>query len=223
MARDIPPFLTSLLHAADASERERAWATFVDVHSRLLLHAIRQFGGSHDDVMDRYAYVLEQLRAQDFRRLRSWSGDGRSRLSTWLVVVARRLCADYHRQRYGRSHAARSPADASRDRRRMLADFIVEELQADSVATDSEASTHADPEKSLRTAELLASLNRALRALAPPDRLMLALRFRDDMSAARIATVLALPTPFHVYRRLNHLLGVLRDALKDQGVEDPVP
>jgi DNA-directed RNA polymerase specialized sigma24 family protein len=49
--------------------------------------------------MDGYAYVLEALRSDDYRRLRAYAADGRSKFSTWLVVVARRLCLDLHLRR----------------------------------------------------------------------------------------------------------------------------
>jgi hypothetical protein len=59
-------------------------------------------GGDQDAVMDRYTDVLEQLRRNDCQRLRGYASDRRSKFTTWLVVVARRLCLDQHRQRYGR-------------------------------------------------------------------------------------------------------------------------
>lgn len=48
--------------------------------------------------------------------------EGCGRLSTWLVVVARRLCLDAERQRYGRSRAeaASEPAAAHAGRRRLV-------------------------------------------------------------------------------------------------------
>jgi hypothetical protein len=50
----------------------------------------------------RYAYILEKLQDEDFRRLRGYVADGRAEFSTWLAVVTRRLCEDFRRQRYGR-------------------------------------------------------------------------------------------------------------------------
>jgi len=101
----LPAALSRLLAEPNTEARDEAWAEFVRQHSRLLLHVARSFGGDHDAAMDRYTYVLEQLRQDDLRRLRTYSADGRSEFSTWLVVVAQRLCMDYYRAKYGRLRA----------------------------------------------------------------------------------------------------------------------
>jgi hypothetical protein len=51
-----------LLHADDGQALDRAWSGFVEEYGRLILHVARAQGGQHDDIMDRYTYVLEQLR-----------------------------------------------------------------------------------------------------------------------------------------------------------------
>jgi DNA-directed RNA polymerase specialized sigma subunit len=53
--------------------------------------------------------------------------------------------------------------------------------------------------------------------------LLLRLRFDDDLTAQEIAKLLQFPSPFHVYRRVNALLGVLRRALEQRGFESAVP
>src|SRR6185503_13736524 len=98
----LPAALGSLLDAKDDAAREARWTDFIGTYSRLILHVTRSGGGLHDAAMDRYAFVLEQLRHDDFRRLRAYVADGRSEFSTWLVVVAQRLCRDHQRHRYGR-------------------------------------------------------------------------------------------------------------------------
>jgi hypothetical protein len=52
---------------------------------------------------------------------------------------------------------------------------------------------------------------------------LIKLRFDDGLSAAAIAEFMRFPTPFHVYRRLTHVLDALRRALQARGVEGPVP
>src|SRR5438309_109170 len=59
--------------------------------------------------------------------------------------------------------------------------------------------------------------------LAAADRLLLKLRFDDDLSAREIAGLVGLPTPFHVYRRLNALLGELRRVLRQRGIHGAEP
>ena len=42
---------------------------------------------------------------------------------------------------------------------------------------------------------------------------------KDDLSASRIAGIVGMPTPFHVYRALNSVLSQLRLALEARGIE----
>ena len=224
MPTGMPAVLSTLLNAVDPAERERAWEAFVAEHSRLILHAIRRYRGSQDDVMDRYAFVLEQLRADDCRRLRGWSGDGRSRLTTWLVVVVQRLCLDHHRERYGRARAGGPAATEQRQRRRQLADLVAQELEPDVVPAEGLSDGPGnDPERTLRATELSRALAAAVVELDASDQLLLTLRFRDALSAAAIARVVSLPTPFHVYRRLNHILTRLRRSLRARGIDGSAP
>ena len=89
-----PAVLVDLLSASNASDVERAWAAFAAEYSALLLHVARSLDADHDAAMDRYLYILEALRRDDCRRLRQYASDGRGKFTTWLMVVARRLCLD---------------------------------------------------------------------------------------------------------------------------------
>ena len=102
MDQRVPLELGRLLAARDASSREAAWEQLIADHSPLLLRLARSLGGDHDAAMDRYACILERLRKHDFCRLRAHAPDPHAKFSTWLVIVARRLCHDRHRERYGR-------------------------------------------------------------------------------------------------------------------------
>jgi RNA polymerase sigma factor (sigma-70 family) len=66
------------------------------------------------------------------------------------------------------------------------------------------------PEAELIASEQSRALATALAGLEPRDRLLLKLRFEDDLSAREIAALIRFPTPFHVYRRINALLESLR-------------
>ena len=81
----------------------------------------------------------------------------------------------------------------------------------------------AAPDEAIRQGELQQAVSDALASLAPRDRLVLAMRFEDDLSAREIAEVVGFPTPFHVYRRINKVLDTLRESLAGRGVEDPQP
>lgn len=218
----LPPELAALLRATDAASQERAWAGFLDVYSRLILHTARSLGSEYDAVMDRYVYAVDQLREDGFRRLRGYEADGRGKFTTWLTVVARRLCLDHHRHRYGRARATPEHASVeqeTRSVRRRLVDLVAEEVDASGLSERPDSS----PEAQFRRRDLTGALQAALACLAPRDRLLLALRFEDDLSAREITDVMGFPTPFHVYRRVNAVLASLRRTLEQRGVDDATP
>jgi RNA polymerase sigma factor (sigma-70 family) len=222
MRHDAPAELSALLSAADGVARDDAWADFVRRHSRLLLHVARSHGGDRDTVMDRYAYILEQLRDDDFRRLRTWERDRRSKLTTWLTVVAQRMSLDLHRQRYGRPRGDAADSVHSRATRRRLADLLVDTLDFER-GPELVLDPGDDPDTSIRKAELSEIVHDTVSELSSAEQLLLTLRFRDGLSAAAIARATGYPTPFHVYRELDRLLSRLRRSLRQRGVEDPMP
>jgi len=218
MAAALPFELSRLFQAPDGPARDEAWGDFVAAHSRLLLHVARSVSSDHDAAMDGYAYTLERLREDHCRRLRGYVADGRSKFTTWLVVVARRLCLDFHRHRYGRARDSTSDTAAEQAARRRLADLVTDAADPDQLAAPA-----ADPALSAQVRELHEKLATATARLAPADALLLKLRFDDGLSAREIAAVIGLPTPFHVYRRINVLLELLRGSLKQRGVEGAEP
>lgn len=212
--------MSRLLDAADAATREAAWKAFLKTHSRLLLHTARRLGRDYDATMDAYAYLLEQLRRDDFQRLRAYVSDERTKFTTWLVVVARRLYLDHLRERYGRATEGSAKGRDARHVRRQLVDLLAEELDASSLTAHATAD---NPETRLRADELSRALTAALGDLEARDRLLLKLRFEDELPAREIAGIMGFATPFHVYRRLNTLLGRLQEALRQRGIEGPEP
>jgi RNA polymerase sigma factor (sigma-70 family) len=191
-------------------------------HSRLLLHVARSFGGDHDAAMERYARILEQLRLDEFRKLRTYLADGRSEFSTWLVVVAQRICLDHRRHCYGRSRPTGSePSNQAEDRlaRHRLMDLITAEIDVSSLSDN----TSVGPEGDLRLADMHRALESALAQLDARDRMLVKLRFEDELSMPEIARGLGLPTRFHAYRRLTQVLRNLRQTLQGVGVWDATP
>jgi RNA polymerase sigma factor (sigma-70 family) len=171
--------------------------------------------------MDRYACILEQLRADNFRRLRTYVADGRSEFTTWLVVVAQRICLDDRRHRYGRSRRPVGDStdyDDERAARRRLVDLVASKVDLSSIGDNGAGSA----EDTVRLADLYHALQAALGLLEPQDRLLIKLRFEDGLPMSEIARNLKFPTRFHAYRRLTQVLGDLRDALEDSGVRDAI-
>ncbi len=207
----LPPELTALL-SANASKRDAAWQNFVAAYSRLLLDTARSVHSDYDAAMDAYTYLLDQLEQQDFRRLRAYNPATGSRFAAWLVVVARRTCVDRLREKYGRAGEPQSL-------RRRLADLLGSELDPQTTADPS----LKNPESELRKRQLADALAAALNRLAPSDRLLLTLRFEDELSAREIGQLLHFPSPFHVYRRLNAVLADLKASLERGGIHGSEP
>jgi RNA polymerase sigma factor (sigma-70 family) len=167
--------------------------------------------------MDAYAHVLEHLRENDCGRLREFACDPRCKLTTWLVVVARRLCLDLYRQRYGRRRDAEN--DEQRAVRRRLQDLVADEIDWHEMI----AVSGGGAELAVRQTELSDALKQELARLPSRDQLLLQLRFADDLTAQEVAKLLDFASPFHVYRRVNTLLAQLRRTLARRGVESSVP
>lgn len=217
--QEFPAELRCLLDESTPAGRDDAWARFLDAYSRLVLHVARTTSSEHDDAMDAYTHVLQELRANDFARLRTFSGDGRCKFSTWLVVVIRRLCYDHRRQRYGRSRETRSSTTkVEQNFRRRLRDLSGEDIELTRIPDSAE-----NLDEHLSARELRGRLAAVVDSLPPNDRLLLALRFEDSLSAQTIARILHLRSPFHVYRRLGAIMRALRSSLAACGFEDAVP
>lgn len=221
MSPALPVEVAELLRAQDRRVRERCWARLLERYNGLLLYAARRFGPDYDQAMDRYGYLLEELQRDDYKRLRAYAPDGPGKFTTWLLVVAYRLCRDFHRREYGRrrnSDAESEPVRTARAVRRRLRDFVFEQLDP-TLAVEPNG---RDPESRLRAAELGQALARALGSLSPSDRLLLQYRFEDDRSVAEITGLLRLPSVFHCHRRLKKVLGQVRRHLETAGHDTPV-
>jgi RNA polymerase sigma factor (sigma-70 family) len=214
--------LSRLLDANDPSPREAAWTDFVGAYSKLILHVARSVAGDRDRAMDLYTYILDQLRCDDFRRLRRYVADGRSEFATWLVVVSQRLCRDHNRQRYGRLRVDGTnftKAENEYASRRRLVDLIGAEVDLTLVPDQR----NNDAEYSIREGEVHQALERALESLEPGERLLLKLRFEDDCGMEEIAETLRFPSRFHARRQLTHVLDALKRALERRGIGESTP
>jgi RNA polymerase sigma factor (sigma-70 family) len=216
---DLPRELARLLDARDASSAERAWKEFLEAYSRLMLHTLHRLGGDHDVVMDRYAYVIEQLQRDRHHRLRAYSPSERSKFTTWLVVVVHRLGLDHHRRRYGSPSASQNGNQDTRAARRRLVDLLADRVDVETLATEDARA----PDSDIRNEDLYRALTTALDRLDARDRLLLRLRFELDLPARKVAELMGFPTPFHVYRRCNRVCETLRDELVGHGIHDEVP
>lgn len=213
--------LRRLLDANDPSLREAAWTDFVGAYSNLILHVARSVGADPDGTMDHYAYMLDQLSSDDYRRLRRYVADGRSEFTTWLVIVAQRLCRDHDRHRYGRVriHGNFAAAEDQHAIRRRLVDLIGAEVDLNLVPDGgNNGADHA-----MSADEVHKALEGALQSLDPSQRLLLKLRFEDDCGMEEIAEMMRLPSRFHAHRQLTYVLQTLKSALERRGIAESAP
>ena len=211
----LPGDVQSLIAATDKAAWERAWAGFLRQYSGVILRVARAMGGGHDPTMDRYTFVVDALQRDDCKRLRAYAPEGRGSFTTWLAVVARRLCLDEHRHRYGRAQSDDADAEAERATRRQLADLVGTELGLETVEGAMDP-----PDLQLERSELRAVLDGALAQLDVTERLILRLRFEDTVSVPEIARLLGIDSPFKVYRQLDKLLATVRRHLEAAGIHD---
>jgi len=213
--------LRAILEPGDPRVREAAWDDFVARHSRLFLHMARLVMPDRDGTMDAYAYLLEELRRDDFRALRAYTPDNRSRLTTWLAVIARRTSVDFYRRRFGRlrGEGRARHIQAARAARRSLALLPGWTTPPNDIPDP----VNENPEGRVRAAELRNALDDERAQLSAADRLLLQLRFDEDLSASAIASILGMPSPFHVYRRLKTVCDELRRRLTGRGIEGSAP
>ena len=190
------------------------WARFVQTYTPLLMHVARISSRDHDEAMDTYLFILERLQENDFRRLRAFSQKERTAFTTWLCVVAKRLCIDRHRSLYGRFRGtADSRANYTAIVRQQIVDLDGQLEKPDLIPDEHSENASAALERS----ELARGLRSARATLLPSDRLLLHLRFERDMSGREIAQALNYPTPYHAYRRLETVLRDLKGRLEERG------
>lgn len=91
-----------LLEALQSSNSSDAWAEFLDSYSPVLYQTARACTSNEDAAADCYLYICEGFAKNGFRRLLKFKSDGNASFTTWLRVVARNLCMDWHRSHSGR-------------------------------------------------------------------------------------------------------------------------
>lgn len=103
-------------------QADAAWELFLDRYRRLIFASIRRSVADPDDVMDVFARVLEALREDDFRRIRSYLDQPahRASFSTWLVTVVRHQAIDWLRARDGRERLPAAAQSLPQLERRIL-------------------------------------------------------------------------------------------------------
>jgi RNA polymerase sigma factor (sigma-70 family) len=258
--------LFTQLRSADA---ETAWKEFLLQYSSVLYQSVLTFTRDEDDASDCFVHICEQLVRNRFRRLLQFKIDGAASFNTWLRVVTRNLCYDWHRKKYGRLRPFKSvqsfsalelevyrcrydhglsreetlqrlrttwpaltgellPEIESRiegslnSRQRWLLSARRQRepstLTSDTdVQTCNEAESAVDtgpnPETIVADSQQRAVLHESLRLLPPVERLIVHLRFEEELSLEEIAQLTGLGGAQRVHRRIAAIVQKLREAM----------
>jgi RNA polymerase sigma factor (sigma-70 family) len=102
-----------LFEALRSQNPKEGWVEFLNVYSPVLYQTARASTSNEEDASDCYLHICEQLAKQNFRRLLMFKPEGKASFTTWLRVVARNLCFDWHRKQHGRPRPFRALQDLS--------------------------------------------------------------------------------------------------------------
>ncbi len=94
--------VTRILKQLGLREAQGAWPEFLEAYSPVILQVVHLSEREPDRTADCFLFVCEKLSQRQFRRLRHFKPDGPARFETWLRVVVRNLCLDWHRKEFGR-------------------------------------------------------------------------------------------------------------------------
>jgi RNA polymerase sigma factor (sigma-70 family) len=258
--------VTLLLDRLRSPDGIAGWEEFLLLYSSILYRTVRTFTQNEDEVSDCFVFICEQLAINNFRRLLKFKLDGRASFPTWLRVVARHLCYDWHRKRYGRLRPFKSIQTFSplelevyhwRYERGLSREATLEHLRATWPVVDIEdlpdlesrienslnsrqhwllsawtqrrsSQTISDTEEnaSNEMASVIdqgpnpeaiaidrqqqAKLRSLVARLPPIDRLILHLRFEEDLSLEEIAGLTGLDGAQRVHRQIAAILQKLR-------------
>ena len=82
---------------------DRAWDSFLERFNKLIMAVIRKLVSDHDETMEIYAHVLENLKKDNYKKLTSFFDQRRDYgFESWIAVVARNCCFDWFRREKGR-------------------------------------------------------------------------------------------------------------------------
>ena len=266
------PGIAGLLKRLQAPDPLSAWQEFLHEYSPVCYQAARANASDSDSAADCYVYICQELARNNFRRLLKFKPDGPASFKTWLLVVARNLCFDWHRKHAGRPRPFKSLQSLSefefevyvcRFERRLSSEQTLEHLRSAAPNVDlahvesaeqkidrclnarqrwilsmrqPESSTttallsedgeelatqipdiRADPETLIANEEQRAHLMKLLCELPAHERLLVQLRFEQDLSLEEIARITGLGDGQTVHRHIAGVLQKLRRLIESRG------
>ena len=185
--------------------RREGWKQFVEEYSDLMFTIIKRVVHNEDEAADIYVSVLETLRKDNCKRLKSFRG--KSKFSTWLTSVVKNLIADYFRRK-GRGIEEILSID---DNEQPIP--VVDKSLDPSLVLIRE-------ESKKRLSEIKSYLLEAVSELPERDQLILKFRFQDNLKTKEIANILNFRGESEVYQRLYKLFNDLKKKLSKHRITE---
>lgn len=189
------------LIALCAAGDEGAWNSLLREYGPFLYGAVTGHTANRGEIREIFLHIIEQLWKDGARRLTAW--EGRSRLSTYLVSIASRLCMDYCKGKLYREGTK----------------YVALDEPAMRGALDKSSAAPASPHRYVSHKECAALLEELLGQLPEKDRTVLTLFYWQGMKYTEIAS-LAKMSVAEVGRRLLRGRKKLKRLLAARGITD---
>ena len=260
--------ISPLLARLRSPDAQAAWEDFLVGCGAIIYQAVRPSAREEEEAADCFVFVCGKLAENGYRRLLRFKPEGVATFATWLRVVVRNLCFDWHRSVLGRPRPFKFLQELSamelevyycKFERRLSSEETLRHLhitwpaltedtlnkiesriagsltprqrwilstrlmskKATSLDVDEEderplveiADPTPDPEAAIFTEQQQIQLEHCLEALLPDERLIVRLRFEDELSLQEIAHLMGLGDAQRVQRRLLAVIKILREAM----------
>lgn len=175
MARRLPSDDTDLIRLAASCDHD-AFCQVVERFSRYISSVLHRYAAHNADREDLRSEVVAKLLANRKRALRAW--EPRASFGSYLATITARHCMDWLRRR-GRLPRARL-ADADNG----SPDDLIGEIAS--------ADEDSEPEQFMEVAQRRESIRQAVNRLSSDDRLVLYLRFDQELTGVEISELLGI-------------------------------
>ncbi|MFP4250021.1 MAG: RNA polymerase sigma factor [Armatimonadota bacterium] len=192
----LPSDETELVRLA-ASCSESAFCELIDRFDRCITSVVNRYASRPMDREDLRSEIVAKLLFREKRALRSWKPT--ASFASYLSTIAARHCMDWLRRR-GSLPTARPTGEAGGS-----PDVLLEEIIS--------AGNGADPHHCLEACRRRQTVCRAFDELSSSDRLVLYLRFDQELSGVEIAGLLGI-THGAARQRLFRAVSRLEDQMR---------